>query len=133
MLLIGHKLRKIRLLKNIDAKRICTEMEISTAQLSRIENDEIKIGVELVQKFADYFNMPLQDVLSFDDKNTVSNNRNNNVANGGINYGTIQDPAVSYSLLKLILEKVESLENRVKSLENKSASHLANLFIWQEI
>lgn len=119
MVLTGHKLRKIRMLKDIDAKKLCTDMEISTAQLSRIENDEIKIDVELVQKFADYFKMPISEVLSFDEKNTVSNNRNNNVANGGINYGTINDPTVSNTLLKLVLEKMESMENRIKNLEGK--------------
>lgn len=119
MLLIGHKLRKIRMLKNMDAKHVANDLEISTSQLSRIENDEIKIDVELVQKFADYFKMSVIDVITFDDKNNVSHNKNNNVANGGINYGTINDLAVLQNLLKLIFEKTESIEARLKKIESK--------------
>ncbi len=119
MLLIGHKLRKIRMLKDIDAKKLCSDIKISSTQLSRIENDEIKIDVELVQKFADYFKMPLEEVLHFGDATKIINNHNSTLSNGGDNYGTINEPSVVQGMLKLVLEKMESMENRIKNLERR--------------
>ncbi|HNR18833.1 MAG TPA: helix-turn-helix transcriptional regulator [Bacteroidia bacterium] len=117
MLQVGHKIRKIRVIKSIDAKVIADDLHISTSQLSRIENDEVKIDVELVQRFADYFKMPLTDVITFDDKPNVINNNNSTVSNGGVNFGTINDPAIFQNMMKLILEKLESLDGRVQALE----------------
>lgn len=78
---IGANIKKIRLIRSIEVKKLCLDLEISPAAYSNIERGVTDITVSKLVLLADYFRIPYEQVLSFNaltfdqavtDKDTMS-------------------------------------------------------------
>ncbi|MGH2553891.1 MAG: helix-turn-helix domain-containing protein [Chitinophagaceae bacterium] len=130
MLLVGHKIKKLRELKGLKQDDVAERLNISQAAYSRLEKDEVKVDVNTLERIAEVFQMRVEEIIYFDEKSSFFiNNHNSHVANGGVNYGTINDAAL---LNKSFLELNERFERQRKEIEDLKVE-LSNLKrIWEK-
>lgn len=63
--LVGANIKKIRLIRSIEVKELCLDLQISPAAYSNIERGITDITVSKLVLLADYFRIPYEQVLSF--------------------------------------------------------------------
>jgi transcriptional regulator with XRE-family HTH domain len=113
--MIGGKIKIIRELKNLTQEYMAEKLEMSQANYSRLEKNEVELSVPKAQKIADILEVKLSDILDFNEKN-VLNNCNVEVFNSGfatINY------QISPEIKKLYEDTIKLLEEKIALLEKK--------------
>jgi transcriptional regulator with XRE-family HTH domain len=106
---IGEKIKKIRELRNYTQEYVARELEMSLANYSKIERDEIQLTIERLEKIAVVFQLnSYLDILTFDEKIffNIHNNYNGYIHN---NYSTTDE----------IMLRLLALEKRVSQIEKK--------------
>lgn len=73
---IGHKIRRIREIKNYSQEFIAQKLEISPKAYSKIENEETKLSVDRLFQIADILEIKPEDLLNFDEKMVFYNINN---------------------------------------------------------
>lgn len=73
--MLHRALKLLRSFHQISQKDLANKLEISNSYLSGIESGDKKPGMELLEKYAEIFNMPVSSILLFseqlkDDKRT---------------------------------------------------------------
>lgn len=109
MIRLGHKIKKIRELKNITPKEMADKLEMSVQGYSRIERDEVAITTEKIDKISTILEMHPAELLAFDEK-TVFNYYNNTNAGYNFNYFPVE-------LKQLYEDKIKLLEDKIALLE----------------
>lgn len=112
---VHEKIRFIRQAKNLSQDEMAEKLGICLNAYGNIERGDTDIRLSRLEQIAQLFEMPLSQLLGFDEKNVFNVTGTNN---GGIhhqNYGTISYPA-EYLQLQNELEK-EKLLNQQKELE----------------
>ncbi|HNF47955.1 MAG TPA: helix-turn-helix transcriptional regulator [Chitinophagales bacterium] len=108
---IGDKVKKIRELKNFTQDYVAKQLNMSLANYSKIERDEIQLTIDRLEKFATIFQLKSYlDILTFDEKFFFNIHSNQN-GNGYINN--------YYASNEAIASRIAQLEERVQNLENK--------------
>jgi transcriptional regulator with XRE-family HTH domain len=74
---IGKKLFDLRKQKGISQEELAVDLNISQSSISNYELEITKPDIETLQKFSQYYNIPIQDILS-EDGFTFYNNNNKN-------------------------------------------------------
>lgn len=88
---IGENIRKIRMLKNIDAKTLADKLGISVSAFTKIERGETQVDIERINRIAETLQVNPSDITSFNPDrlyqnvesaqvavNNIENNENNN-------------------------------------------------------
>lgn len=102
---VGNKIRKIRELKGFTQDYMASQLEISQRAYSKLENEEIKLDWQRIQKISTILEIEPIDLVSFDD-NLVFHN---STQSGKIN--TINNHFPD--------ELKKSYEDRIKHLEDE--------------
>lgn len=82
---VGNKIRKIRELKGFTQDYMASQLEISQRAYSKLENEEIKLDWQRIQKISTILEIELIDLVSFDDNlvfhNSTQSGKINNIYN----------------------------------------------------
>jgi transcriptional regulator with XRE-family HTH domain len=78
---IGHKIKRIRELKELSQSEIAEKLHISRRAYADIENNKTKLDIERLELLSSIFGISLIDLLTFDEKQ-VFNNIFNDTSNG---------------------------------------------------
>lgn len=65
---VGEKIRKIRTLKGLSQDFVAEKLNISQVAYSDIENNKTKLSLERLEEISTIFKIPLNDIISFDEK-----------------------------------------------------------------
>lgn len=76
--MIGEKIRKIRTLKGLSQDYMAEKLKISQPAYSDIENNKTKVGIDAINTIATVFEMEVNEVLNFDEKQVFNNTFNEN-------------------------------------------------------
>ncbi|WP_028980163.1 helix-turn-helix domain-containing protein [Sporocytophaga myxococcoides] len=105
---IGDKIKILREVKNISAKEIADELEMTVGGYMKIERNDVDINTEKMEKIANVLGITPADLLNLDERH-IFNFSNNEIKNGG--YVVVNFP-----------EELKSLyEDKIKLLEDKIA------------
>jgi transcriptional regulator with XRE-family HTH domain len=74
--MIGERIRTIRTVKGLSQDYVANMLEISQPAYSDIEKGKSKVNFEKLQNIADIFEMTVQEVISFDEKQIFNNTFN---------------------------------------------------------
>jgi transcriptional regulator with XRE-family HTH domain len=120
-MLAGQKIKKLRQLKGLKRDSMAEKLNMSRSAYYRLENDEIKIDIDTLERVAEIFEMRVEDLLKFDEKMSyyVNNNDNSHAANVAMNYGTINDIENFNKLLIQINERIERIWKEIEGLKNE--------------
>ena len=66
--MLHRALKLLRSFHQISQKDLATKLEISNSYLSGIESGDKKPGMELLEKYAEIFNMPVSSILLFSEQ-----------------------------------------------------------------
>lgn len=72
---IGKKIKRVREIKGFSQSEIAAKLFISQRAYSDLENNKTKIDIDRLKTIAEIFEMPLIDLMTFDDKNIFRINR----------------------------------------------------------
>lgn len=64
---IGFKIKKLRKSKDITQEKFAEVIDISTRQMIKIENGEVYPAIDVLQKIAKFFDIPI--IYFFEDEN----------------------------------------------------------------
>lgn len=113
-MVIGNKLRKLRMGKGYSQEYLAEVLEVSQKTYSNMENSKSSISIETLKKIAEEYKIDLIELLS-DDKVIVQNNssRESSTFQGGIIINHMSE-----ELLNQMKERIEELKQTI-SEKNK--------------
>lgn len=85
--MIGHKIQKLRELKNYTQEYMAEQLKMSQANYSRLENNSIEMSLDKLQVIAKVLEISLEDLISLDEKVVfnISNNHRNGIKEFNMN------------------------------------------------
>ncbi len=114
---IGHKIKKLRELKNLTQDFMAAQLDITQSGYSRLENNEVDLPFSKLERIAEVFEMKPEDIIAFDEK-YVFNQMHNQTANA---YGLTINSNNQYSEeLTKLSERLTALENLIKEPGRKN-------------
>lgn len=104
---IGDKIKILREVKNISAKEIADELEMTVGGYMKIERNDVDINTEKMEKIANILGITPADLLNLDERH-IFNFSNNEIKNGG--YVVVNFPE---ELKALYEDKIRLLEDKI--------------------
>lgn len=109
---IGHKIKKLRELKNLTQEHVATGIGISQGAYSRIELGDSEITFSKLEKIASVLDMKPEEIIAFNE-NMVFNVMNNEIGNGLV----INNNQLSEGEKNLYVQQIELLKEEVEYLK----------------
>lgn len=104
---IGHRIRKLREMRNLTQEYLAEQIGISVSGFSRIERDEVKISGERLIRIAELLDVSVDELLRFGDGLTF-----NNYGTHQNNFSTVH--AIEIERLERVYgEQINSLKDEV--------------------
>jgi transcriptional regulator with XRE-family HTH domain len=103
---IGHKIKKLRELKNYTQSYMASELGITQGAYSRIEVGETEISYGKLSKISSILDVPVDDIVSFNE-NMIFNVSNNEVGNG-----YVVNNGITLQERKLYQDQIDLLKNQ---------------------
>ncbi len=114
---IGHRIRKLRELKNLTQEHIAHELGMSVSGYGRIERDEVRLDSDKLMKVSEVLGVPVEEILRFDEKLVFQNYGGQNT-NNGYNWGANHIGEME-RLEKLYREQIDLLKDEVRFLREE--------------
>jgi XRE family transcriptional regulator, regulator of sulfur utilization len=76
--MIGEKIRKIRTLKGYSQDYMSEKLKMSQPAYSELESGKTKIAINVLQEIAQIFELQVDDLINFDEKQVFHNTFNQN-------------------------------------------------------
>jgi len=105
---VGHKIKKLRELKNYSQEFMAERLGISQTQFSKIERDESDMNISRLKEISDILGMRVEDVLTFDERYVF------NAFDHGQAAVNIYNQQINDQVQKLYEEKIQLLEEIIK-------------------
>jgi transcriptional regulator with XRE-family HTH domain len=109
---IGHKIKKIRELRNYTQEYMADQLKISQEGYSKIEANRTKVSLERVEQIAKILKIDFFDLVSFDEKvvfnNVFHHQQDNNIVVGQQNDATKDLYERLFQELKLQIQHLQS-------------------------
>lgn len=109
---IGHKIKKIRELRNYTQEYMADQLKISQEGYSKIEANRTKVSLERVEQIAKILKIDFFDLVSFDEKvvfnNVFHHQQDNNFVVGQQNDATKDLYERLFQELKLQIQHLQS-------------------------
>ena len=102
---IGHKIKKVRELKNYTQEHLAEKLGMSLAGYGKIERDDTDVPFSRLEQIADVLGVRVEDITSFDEKYIF--NLNNNKFKDFIVHNQVSE------------KERELYEKNIKNLEDK--------------
>ena len=116
---IGHKIKKIRELKNYTQEHLADKLGMSLTGYGKIERDETDIPFSRLHQIAEVLGVSVEDVVGFDEKN-VFNLTHNKFKDFIVNNNVSPKERELYDkTIKTLEDKIALLENINELLKNK--------------
>lgn len=109
---IGHKIKKLRELKNLTQEHVATGIGISQGAYSRLELGDSEITYSKLEKIAGVLEMKPEEIIAFNE-NMVFNVMNNEIGNGLV----INNNQLSEGEKNLYVQQIELLKEEVQYLK----------------
>lgn len=123
---IGHKIKKIRELKNLTQEEMAAHLNITQSNYSKMERDEIDINYSRLEDISKVLQIDLNELINFDEQNVFlfQNNKTVSGINGTVNNhynNTLTDrERILYDdKVKLLEEKIKLQEEKISQLEHQ--------------
>jgi transcriptional regulator with XRE-family HTH domain len=114
---IGSKIKKIRELRNFSQEFVADKIGISQSNYARLENNEIAISSERLQKIAEALNTSESVIKGFDE-NIIFNITQGDNSAAGPNCA-VRNYQISPEIKSLYEDKIKLLEEKIAHLEDK--------------
>lgn len=111
---IGHKIKKIRELRNLKQESLANALNVSQKTISKIEHGELKVSDEKLAQIAKAMDVSKEDILNFEEKYSY------------FNYGT-HNGDTAYLINNENNEEVKDLTESIKILSQKLDSMLSKI------
>jgi transcriptional regulator with XRE-family HTH domain len=117
---IGERVKKYRLTKNFSQQYVAQKIGITQKAYSKLENNEIKMGVDTLIRIAEALETPISNF--FDESNKpVVNDFSSRTGGDNIIYKTIQSEEIEKMYKKILEAKDEVInakENEILALKS---------------
>lgn len=111
---IGHKIRKLRELRNYSQEFMALKLGISQVAYSKIETGQTQMNLQRLEKIAETLEIDPFTLMSFDDKYIFNNHSPHNQGGNIVNhYHTEKDERQKLSL------RVNNIEEKINKLLEK--------------
>ncbi len=109
---IGKKIKRLREIKGFKQEHMSDLLNISQQSYSNIENGKIDVHFSKIEQIAEAFDMSVESLVGFDDKNILNNY-------GELNGNQIihQTNHFPEKIIQLYEDKIKLLEDKVMLLE----------------
>lgn len=112
-LAVGHKIRSIRIIKDVSQDYVAEKLGISQPAYSKIESNETKLPYNKVEEIASILGVDVDEMLNFDKSNIFNNCNQSGTFSGVNNTFTFTGEDLKDVYEKLLEEK----EKRIQLLE----------------
>ena len=107
---VGHKIRKVRELRNLTQERVAEQLGMTTSGYSRIERGEVRISIERLEQVANVLGVQPLDLTQFDESVVLTN------------YGTANDHSFNVVSDKELIDEIKRVyEARIADLKEEIA------------
>ena len=110
-MILGHKIKKLRELKNLTQEHMATALGMNQSAYSKIESGASDVSYTKLEKIASVLGLKLEDVVSFNEQ-MVFNVMNNQTGNG-----LVINNSISENEKALYVEQIISLKEEVAHLK----------------
>ncbi len=114
---LGTKIKKIRELRNFSQEFVAEKIGTSQSNYARIENNEVSITPDRLQKIAEALNTSESVIKSFDE-NIIFNITQGDNSAAGLNC-SVHNYQISPEIKILYEDKIKLLEEKIALLEAK--------------
>lgn len=104
---IGDKIKLLREIKNISAKQLADELNMSIGGYMKIERNDVDINTEKIEKISTILGITPSELLNLDERH-IFNFSNNEIKNGGYNVFNFPD-----EMKQLYEDKIKLLEDKI--------------------
>jgi len=111
----GKKLSELRKQKGLSQDELAIDLNISQSSVSNYESGATKPDTYILQKIAEYFNVPISYFFS-DERNVFYTNENNGGNIGNFINSTIN--ILSEKLIELYEKRIKDLEEEIQRLKS---------------
>ncbi len=124
---IHHRIKSLRLSKNLTQDYVASKMGISQRQYSKIETCDVKLDFERLQKLSEIFEINLSDMLT-EEQNQVNNFNNNKLITNAVvnNYSQVQLDFQN-EMIKYLKEEINDLKLQLNK-KDEQVSDLIKMF-----
>ena len=112
----GKKLVELRKQKGLSQEQLAMDLNISQSSISNYESGATKPDTDVLQKIAEYFNIPI--AYFFSDEKTIFYTNENNSGNIG-NFINSTFNTISEKVIELYEWKIKALEEKLQHLKDK--------------
>jgi transcriptional regulator with XRE-family HTH domain len=116
-MLIGHKIKKLRELRNLTQEFMADQLDMSQSGYSRIETNDVEVTITRLERIGEVLGMRPEEILSFDEK-YVFNQTHNRTAYGLIinhNNGSVPSELPLEERLSQMERMLQTLIERMES------------------
>jgi transcriptional regulator with XRE-family HTH domain len=114
---LGHKIRKMRELRNLTQEYVATRLGISQSNYARMESNDVSIPDKRLAELSEILQTTPEAIRNFDEK-VVFNITQGDYGSAGQNV-TVNNYQISQELQKLYEDKIKLLEEKIIFLEDR--------------
>lgn len=113
-MILGHKIKKLRELKNFTQDFMATELGLNQSAYSKIESGASDMSYTKIEKIASILGIKPEDIISFNEQMVFNVMNNQNGQNGFV----INNNQISEKEGALYEQQIELLKNEVAHLKS---------------
>ncbi|MCO5230668.1 MAG: helix-turn-helix domain-containing protein [Chitinophagales bacterium] len=119
---VGHKIKKLREFKNYTQEYMAVHLEMSAANYSRLERDEIPLTLDKLQSISEVLEVNYLDILTFDEKQVFNfiNHSQSQPHSQGYFHKQYNYPPDLIQKFDTIEKRIDQLEKLIKEQRDKS-------------
>jgi transcriptional regulator with XRE-family HTH domain len=120
---IGHRIRKIRELKNFTQEQVAEKLGMTISGYSRIEREEVSLSIDKLERIAEILGVSTVDISSFDESIFF----NNYGSAGGQSFSMHKDVEAWKKLEEQYQSQIKQLESQVDYLRKQNDTLISKL------
>lgn len=122
---ISERIKSIRVSKQFSQDYMANELGISQRAYSKIENDEIKLDLEKLQKIAEIFEMEAGEILNGENSQANVFNNYKSITNAVVNNYNKKQDELQNEIINILKNEISSLKTILKEKDQQ----ISELFI----
>ena len=120
--MLGHKIKKIRELKDLTQEFMAAELGLNQSAYSKIESGTIDVSYSKLEKIAAVFGMKVEDIVSFNEQMVYNVMNNQSGQNGLVINNNSPTPENEKNLYEKQIDTLKEEINYLKSVLDKLLS-----------
>ena len=122
---ITERIKRMRLNRDFSQDYVATKLGIGQRAYSKLENGELKIDIEKLQRIAQILEVDAAEIISNED-NQTNNFSNNKITNAVVNHFADEQDKFKKEIVNTLKEEILSLKNYIKE-KDKQIQTLINI------